>query len=210
MIFFIIFKTRYISWKLNFLKLLYFIKKIAASTHLQPCPTQNLSFGTSEVENGSAPVADTWDRAHVSATFLQGVVLQGISIQRVAGRVTAAKDGEGRRRGAVLSDRGRPAAEPSGGVVVVPTDPAGAELAGATAGTRGAVGEEGGVPRHLPLRRRGGVDPQHPGPHGRRAPHLQPRPPPLAAQSPWVSHLFLLHFIRPIISSVSPMCRHPA
>jgi hypothetical protein len=95
----------------------------------------------------------------------------------------AAKDGEGRRRGTHLGDGGGPGAEPPGGAVALPADPAGVELAGAAAGARGAAGEEGGVPRHLPLRRRGEVDPQHPGPHGRRAPHPrhpQTRPPPLA------------------------------
>lgn len=109
--------------------------------------------------------------------------------------------GEPRRRrdgwGDDLSGGGGPGAEPAGGAVAVQADPAGAELAGAAAGARGAAGEEGGVPRHLRLRRRGEVAPQHPRPRRRRAPHPRPpppRPPPLSWEKKQARELQLWYY----------------
>jgi len=130
------------------------------------------------------------------------------------------KDGEGRRwQRADLGDGGGSGAEPAGGAVAVQADPAGAELAGAAARVRGADGEEGGVPRHLPLRRRGEVAPQHQGPTRRRAPHTrppQPRPPPVERNEESRESLFPIPmgiaslsflFIVPIVKFCCSPCR---
>nr|TKV91736.1 hypothetical protein SEVIR_9G117201v2 [Setaria viridis] len=117
-------------------------------------------------------------------------------------------------------DGGGSGAEPAGGAVSVSADPAGAELAGVATGACHAAGEEGGVPCHVHLWRRGEVNPQHPGPPRRRAPHPrppQPRPPRLpvgrneesskssCSQSPSVSHL-PASFIGPIVRFGAAAC----